>query len=268
METPPIIDSYEGEYKTSEEYASALRGWLQKVQQAHALNVGLSCFLSSSLPGSSAATASAPSSAPAASPAPAQQAPPRPTTAPQRGVQYCIPSLWRRGLSELIDFTLLLALKLLVTLVTAEWFDHGGLTSTETIDQLNEHFFGEEGLEDGLPLALSLELMALQAFHVVGKTFIEGLSLQGWGGGTPGKRLCGLRVVRCEWAAQGGAGRVTVGPGTGLGLGRSMLRAFVKNVSVALMLPLWTSLFVYQHNRTGYDLLAGCIVVMDVPAAR
>lgn len=93
------------------------------------------------------------------------------------------------------------------------------------------------------------------------------------GGATPGKALLGLRVVTVS-AVIPVEGRpketVLLYPGRSLTFLVALVRSFMKNFLISLLFPLCVVLFVFRHNRTGYDLLCGVIVVEEnmYPARR
>ncbi|GBP07403.1 Protein FAM8A1 [Eumeta japonica] len=86
------------------------------------------------------------------------------------------------------------------------------------------------------------------------------------GGATPGKALLGLRVVGAA-AVLPVPGRdrdtVLVHPGRAPGFGAALARSLLKNVLISLLFPLCFVLFVFRHNRTGYDLACRVIVVEE-----
>lgn len=93
------------------------------------------------------------------------------------------------------------------------------------------------------------------------------------GGATPGKALLGLRVISAT-AVIPVEGRpketVLIYPGRTLSFFVALARSFMKNFLISLLFPLCIVLFVFRHNRTGYDLLCGVIVVEEnmYPARR
>lgn len=86
------------------------------------------------------------------------------------------------------------------------------------------------------------------------------------GGATPGKALLGLRVVTAT-AVLSVEGRpretVLLYPGRPLTFLVALVRSLMKNFLISLLFPLCVVLFVFQYNRTGYDLLCGVIVVEE-----
>lgn len=85
------------------------------------------------------------------------------------------------------------------------------------------------------------------------------------GGGTPGKKIMGLSVMRCETAHVMANGNIAVFPGGGLGSTRSSIRAVFKNLSQSLFLPMFITIFVTRTHRAAYDVMSGSIVVLQPP---
>lgn len=86
------------------------------------------------------------------------------------------------------------------------------------------------------------------------------------GGATPGKALLGIRVVTASAVIPvDGRPRETVllYPGRTLSFTVALIRSLMKNFLISLLFPLCVVLFVFRHNRTGYDLLCGVIVVEE-----
>lgn len=91
------------------------------------------------------------------------------------------------------------------------------------------------------------------------------------GGSTPGKALLGIRVVLCERVTEieGQPPEIVkVYPGTDPGFFWAFSRSLIKNIILAIMFPICFVIFLFKHNRTGYDLLCKTIVVEDVPPRR
>jgi len=187
---------------------------------------------------------------------------------PQRGIEYGIPPLWKRLAAESIDFLLLFAIKLVVTFAAVDAFDL--LNDLEKFDFEN---LGVDILADyKMALEMTSEILVLELIHRIGTCVFEALCLHrgsgGSGGATPGKKLLGLRVIRCEWAAPTLGERALVYPATDLGFGRALARSAVKNLSLTFLFPICFTLFAFQHNRTVYDIIGGSIVVEDRPNQR
>lgn len=55
--------------------------------------------------------------------------------------------------------------------------------------------------------------------------------------------------------------KVLIYPGKDLGYLIAASRAFIKNVLLALMFPFCFAIFLFQFNRTGYDIICNTLVV-------
>lgn len=279
------LKKYEGDFHTAGEYAAALRLWMNQLYQMQCVAATFPYFLASvqaqaavqsSLGSTPTATSSttqpqdqspqptaqasnAQAAAPTAQANNAQAAPPL----PQRGVEYSIPPLWKRLIAEAVDFLLLFAIKLAVTFAAVDAFDL--LSDVEKYDFEN---LGADILADyRMAIEMTSEILILELIHRIGTCVFEALCLHrgsgGTGGATPGKKLVGLKVVRCEWVAPTGGDQAVVYPASDLGLGRAFLRSVVKNFSLTFLFPICFTLFSFQHNRTVYDIIAGSIVVEE-----
>uniref|UniRef100_H2YG18 RDD domain-containing protein n=1 Tax=Ciona savignyi TaxID=51511 RepID=H2YG18_CIOSA len=80
-------------------------------------------------------------------------------------------------------------------------------------------------------------------------------------GATPGKSLMGLKVIalnsRTQLAPQHGA---VIMAGGNLSASNAWTRSFVKNLSIAFMIPTFITALFYSYKRTSYDIIAGTIV--------
>ncbi|CAL4084097.1 unnamed protein product, partial [Meganyctiphanes norvegica] len=182
------------------------------------------------------------------------------------GVEYGIPPLWKRLAAESIDFLLLFAIKLVVTFAAVDAFDLLLVSDKGDIENICQFCLGYYKLRLD-------KVIIKKVFHCgCGAARRRALCLHrgsgGSGGATPGKKLLGLRVVRCEWAAPTLGERALVFPSTDLGFGRAVVRSVVKNFSLTFLFPICFTLFAFQHNRTVYDIIAGSIVVEDLPNQR
>lgn len=88
------------------------------------------------------------------------------------------------------------------------------------------------------------------------------------GGGTPGKKCMGLRVLlveavvsiqNSERAQTNNTDRVIIFPAQNIGFQRALLRSLVKNVLMTLVFPM--CFIMYPNNRTSYDVATQTIVV-------
>lgn len=115
------------------------------------------------------------------------------------------------------------------------------------------------------PFASSLTELLRNDFYFLQAFCLSG-SVGRTGGATPGKALLGLRVVTAS-AVISVEGRpketVLLYPGRPLSFNIALFRSLMKNFLISLLFPLCLVLFVFRHNRTGYDLLCGVIVVEE-----
>ncbi|KAK4318912.1 hypothetical protein Pmani_010104 [Petrolisthes manimaculis] len=270
-------------HPNSAEYVDTLRSWLTQVYHLHCLAASFPYFLASlQAAQSTLPPPSPPSATPAAAPSsqttsPSSRTPPPQTnTEPQqqqqpqqRGVEYKIPPLWKRLLAEGIDFFLLLAIKLAVTFAAVDSF--GFLTDIEKYDL---ETLGAGLLADyRLALNLTSDILILELIHRVGSCVFEALCLHrgtggGVGGATPGKKMVGLRVVRCQWLAPTTPDQALIYPATDLGLCRAVVRSAVKTFSLTFLFPICFTFLSLHHSRTFYDVVAGSVVVEETPIRR
>lgn len=180
------------------------------------------------------------------------------------GYEYVIPPLHKRLFAEFIDFILLFILKLIVTFIAVDMFE---LIDLEKFDfyKFSEHY-------DDYKYAMELtsEILFLEIIYRILVCIFEAFCLSGsvgrTGGATPGKALLGLRVVTASAVIPvEGRPRETVllYPGRPLSFNIALFRSLMKNFLISLLFPLCVILFVFRHNRTGYDLLCGVIVVEE-----
>ncbi|XP_018014325.1 protein FAM8A1 isoform X2 [Hyalella azteca] len=267
----PSITQYQGPYKTSEEYVIALREWLSQMYQIQCLHAGFPYFLAAAMqkqhqqPGMPIHGSTLTSSPVAGATSSSAQ-----NTSPQRverGREYLVPSLWKRFLAESIDFMLLFTIKLVITYLAIDFLDLFDMENynLETLraDMLSDY---------RLTMNVTWDIFLLESIHRVLNCVFEALCLhrdrRGQGGATPGKKLMGLRVVRCEWVVPTLNNQVLVYPAADLGLWRSFTRAVAKNITITLMFPMCVTFFMYHNNRMLYDVMAGSLVVEDIPLLR
>ncbi|XP_013149727.1 PREDICTED: protein FAM8A1 [Papilio polytes] len=202
---------------------------------------------------------------------PAENLTPAEVIARHGGYEYVIPPLYKRLMAEFIDFILLFILKLIVTFIAVDMFE---LIDLEKFDfyEFSEHY-------DDYKYAMELtsEILFLEVIYRILVCIFEAFCLCGsvgrTGGATPGKALLGLRVVTAS-AIIPVEGRprdtVLLYPGRPLTFLLALVRSLMKNFLISLLFPLCVVLFVFSHNRTGYDILCGVIVVEEnmYPARR
>lgn len=119
-------------------------------------------------------------------------------------------------------------------------------------------------------MELTSEILFLEVIYRILVCIFEAFCLSSsvgrTGGATPGKALLGIRIVTASAVIPvEGRPRETVllYPGRTLSFTVALVRSLMKNFLISLLFPLCVVLFVFRHNRTGYDLLCGVIVVEE-----
>uniref|UniRef100_S4NMV0 Protein FAM8A1 n=2 Tax=Pararge aegeria TaxID=116150 RepID=S4NMV0_9NEOP len=189
---------------------------------------------------------------------------PAETIARHGGYEYLIPPLYKRVMAELIDFILLFIIKLLVTFMAVDMFE------VINLEKFDLYKFTEHYDDYKFALELTSEILVVEMIYRIGVCLYEAFCLSSTagrsGGATPGKAIMGLRVLTAS-AVIPVEGRpidtVLIYPGTQLSFQIALLRSLMKNVLITLLFPLCVVLFMFRHNRTGYDLLCGVIVVEE-----
>ncbi|XP_059051150.1 protein FAM8A1 [Achroia grisella] len=197
-------------------------------------------------------------------PPPPESVTPAEVIAQHGGYEYIIPPLYKRLIAEFIDFMLLFILKLIVTFIAVDMFEIIDLEKFD-IYKFSEHY-------DDYTYAMELtsEILFLEIIYRILVCIFEAFCLSGsvgrTGGATPGKALLGLRVVTAS-AVILVEGRpketVLLYPGRPVSFAMALIRSIMKNFLISLLFPLCVILFVFRHNRTGYDLLCGVVVVEE-----
>ncbi|XP_053618312.1 protein FAM8A1 [Plodia interpunctella] len=195
---------------------------------------------------------------------PAETVTPAEAIARHGGYEYVIPPLYKRLAAEFIDFMLLFILKLIVTFIAVDMFE------LIDLDKFDFYKFSEHYDDYKYAMELTSEILFLEIIYRILVCIFEAVCLSGsigrTGGATPGKALLGLRVVTAS-AVLPVEGRrketVLLYPGKPLSFAIALLRSVMKNFLISLLFPLCVVLFVFRHNRTGYDLLCGVIVVEE-----
>ncbi|CAH2102140.1 unnamed protein product [Euphydryas editha] len=201
---------------------------------------------------------------PAENQAPGEPLSPAEVIARHGGFEYIIPPLYKRLLAEFIDFMLLFILKLIVTFIAVDMFE------LIDLDKFDFYKFSEHYDDYKYAMELTSEILLLEIIYRILVCIFEAFCLSGsvgrTGGATPGKALLGLRVVTAS-AVIPIEGRpketVLLYPGKPLSFLLALFRSLMKNFLISLLFPLCVVLFVFRHNRTGYDLLCGVIVVEE-----
>lgn len=185
---------------------------------------------------------------------------------PPEGKIYKIPDVWKRAVAELIDFFLLLLMKIFVTYMAIDFLD---IIDVSKFDFSNIDF--EEVDTYQLAIELTSEILVIESVHRFIVIIYETIFLMknlafpnDNGGSTPGKKIMGLRVISCSELQELPGDRIKVTPGGNIGFGFALLRAMIKNFSSIFFLPASLTVFVSIHNRAAYDVACRCIVVEDI----
>ncbi|XP_032817423.2 protein FAM8A1 [Petromyzon marinus] len=177
----------------------------------------------------------------------------------QAGRQFTVPTLTRRLAAEAVDFLILCCFKVSVTvgiLYRSGIKDPSDFALHLLLEDINEETSVEE-IQRMIIVALVYRLLVC---------LYEWICVWGIGGATPGKFLLGMRVLSCDSCVTVQADRVLLLNPTNVGMAASAVRSVIKNISIAAFLPALTTVFFNQHNRAGYDVVAGTVVVRtDVP---
>lgn len=179
----------------------------------------------------------------------------------QAGREYVVPPLWKRVVAEIIDFTILLVLKVMITYVALDFFEF-------ILDIYDfELLMKNEKMDYRKAVEVTSEIVFVEVIHRFVVCIFEALFLsRGFGdvgGCTPGKNIMRLKVVSCHSVTVVGAGVIRVYPANDIGFGWALLRAFIKNFSLAFVFPMCFTMFFFQFNRTAYDIICNTIVVEE-----
>ncbi|PVD32634.1 hypothetical protein C0Q70_08078 [Pomacea canaliculata] len=176
-----------------------------------------------------------------------------------RGQECIVPPFWKRVSAELIDFTILFYIKLVVTvMVMHEMGFMDSIFDYEILENLDE-------IDYDRAFTITSEVIAMEIINRLLITFFETLCLRRGigmvGGATPGKRLLGLRVISCRDIQEVGHNRVLVAPASDIGWFSAFIRSAIKNFTIAFFFPACLTVFIFKHNRAAYDVLSSTIVV-------
>nr|XP_022310141.1 protein FAM8A1-like [Crassostrea virginica] len=192
------------------------------------------------------------------------------------GTVYSLPPLWKRVAAEIIDFIVLFYLKIMMTVLVLR---HMGYLRDDNLIEvpldIMPKFDFTEITEMDVEKAFSFtsEIIALEIMNRIMITVFETLCLcKGIGGvvggATPGKRMLGLKVVSCVHVTPHTNGRILVCPAKDIGFFSALVRSVIKNFTMAFFFPACLTVFIFQHNRAAYDILAKTIVVDARPNPR
>lgn len=181
---------------------------------------------------------------------------------PQRtGGRECkIPTLSRRVAAEFLDFLLVFSVKLMVSIIAVDNGFNPGDSLFQTLPTGDVETLWTINWDANVALNITSELVLIE---VINRTFIcifEAVCIA-YLAATPGKRLMGIRVISCNELSELPGNRTRILPGGKVGLWNSLLRAAIKNFSLAFFFPVCLTVFFFPHNRTGYDVLSSSIVV-------
>ncbi|XP_074063323.1 protein FAM8A1 [Macrotis lagotis] len=170
------------------------------------------------------------------------------------GREYAIPSLAHRFMAEMVDFFILFFIKATMVLTIMH------VSGIKDISKFAMHYIIEEIDEDTSMEDLQKMMIVALIYRLLVCVY-EIICIWGAGGATPGKFLLGLRVVTCDTSVLIAPSRVLVIPSSNVNITTSIIRALIKNFSIASFFPAFITLLFFQHNRTAYDIVAGTIVV-------
>uniref|UniRef100_A0A1I8AGQ0 RDD domain-containing protein n=1 Tax=Steinernema glaseri TaxID=37863 RepID=A0A1I8AGQ0_9BILA len=162
--------------------------------------------------------------------------------------------------AECIDCVLVFLLKLIV----AYLLEVGGYIDFEAYDRILDAEADLQSLID-----ITQGLFPMEVISKLITSVVEALCISygfcGALGTTPGKYLCRLRVISCSHVegipGNPDAVQVTVVNNRAVPLLSSFLRSLLKNLVMNFFFPISTVLYLFQFNRTFYDLAAKTIVV-------
>ena len=183
---------------------------------------------------------------------------------------YDIPSFGVRLLAEIIDFLIVVIIKLIITNFILMYLleiklARNHLSFSYTFDELQLELFNlESAVSDDNLIDELTELLVIGGLHKLAVIFLEAYFLSGGrdglGGCTPGKYFMGIRVIGCQSADSLGPEEALVTEASNLGRSRALLRSLIKNLAMTFFFPLVFSVMMY-NNRTAYDVLSHSLVV-------
>uniref|UniRef100_A0A7N4PJB6 Family with sequence similarity 8 member A1 n=3 Tax=Metatheria TaxID=9263 RepID=A0A7N4PJB6_SARHA len=157
-------------------------------------------------------------------------------------------------MAEMVDFFILFFIKATMVLTIMH------VSGIKDISKFAMHYIIEEIDEDTSMEDLQKMMIVALIYRLLVCVY-EIICIWGAGGATPGKFLLGLRVVTCDTSVLIAPSRVLVIPSSNVNITTSIIRALIKNFSIASFFPAFITLLFFQHNRTAYDIVAGTIVV-------
>jgi len=274
---------------TAAEYSESVYQWLQQAYQWQALAVGFPTYMAyqsalqqqstNTLVNNNSSQASVDpnnvsttnSQQPNQSPQPHQGAATRRIQTPSPPVwrEFRIPPLWKRASAEIIDFSILFLLKVVVTFVAVDYFE---LLDLDRYDKaLLLAATGSGDIDFATAMEVTSDILLLEIIHKFIVCIFEALcthrGIRGLpGGATPGKFLMGLRIYTCDQIAMlPEPNHIQIIPATDLGVFWACLRSLLKNVASTFFFPAWLTIFLSPHRRAIYDVMSRTIVLEAPP---
>ncbi|CAL2049502.1 hypothetical protein CAEBREN_00277 [Caenorhabditis brenneri] len=187
--------------------------------------------------------------------------PPPQQQPPINSMQFEAAGFTRRFIAEVIDFAIVLILKLGII---ALLLDH------DLIDLTSYGASLEEDQDVMQFINLAQDLLPLEMACKVVCCIIEGIFMSqrvlNFGiGQTPGKYMMGIRVISVKDVTSAEIpNHIIVQEPELLTLPQALKRSFLKNVIVNSLFPLSTAAFQVHNGRVFYDCLVGTCVVIDI----
>ncbi|KAK9889278.1 hypothetical protein WA026_004557 [Henosepilachna vigintioctopunctata] len=172
--------------------------------------------------------------------------------------EFIIPPMWKRFVAEILDFSILFMIKLLLTFIAVETFNFVTVENYG-FDTIEKYFQNPR-----MAMQMSIEILCLEILHRFIVCCYEVYWLRGSSCATPGKRYMGLIVIQVETVAPAPGlieNKVRVNPCSTLGFQHAVTRAVLKNIFVGFMLPVFFTMSIFRFNRTGYDIVSKSLVV-------
>lgn len=191
-----------------------------------------------------------------------------PTPSPPVWREFKIPPLWKRASAEIIDFSILFLLKVVVTFIAVDYFEFLDLDRYDKALLLAAT--GNGDIDFATAMEVTSDILLLEIIHKFIVCIFEALcthrGIRGHpGGATPGKFLMGLRIYTCDQiATMPERDRIQIIPATDLGVFWASLRSLLKNVASTFFFPAWLTIFLSPHRRAIYDVMSRTIV-LEVP---
>ncbi|XP_044764686.1 protein FAM8A1 [Coccinella septempunctata] len=187
----------------------------------------------------------------------AQNGPRNPRFAPGTH-EFVIPPMWKRLVAELLDFAILLIIKLILTFAAVETFNF------VTVENLGLATIEKYLQNPRMAMQMYMETLSLELLHRCVVCCYEVYWLRGGLCATPGKRYMGLMVIQVDdiLPVPGHLeNKVRVTSCSSLGFQNALTRAILKNLFIAFLLPICVTMYIFRYNRTGYDLMSKSLVV-------